>query len=121
MYAADDRIGVLLNENTTEETPEWIEWNLDGVVINRVPLDGVKRFLGRAFDGRGKLYAQFPIDARAGQIELKALDVESRRWVPVRPNLPEGTRAFLFGADGERLVYGLNVPGNVHLVWARPE
>jgi hypothetical protein len=121
MYAAADRVGALLNDHTSGETPEWVEWDLNGVVLRRVPLVGMQGLEGRAFDGRGRLYAQFPVEDHRSQRELRVLDSASGKWIPVRTNLPDQMTGFLLGADGDELVYRVNRVGNVHLVWSRPD
>jgi len=61
MYAAADRLGAIFNENFSERTPEWIEWDLNGAVLQRTPLVGSQKIYSRAFASNGRLYAQFPI------------------------------------------------------------
>jgi hypothetical protein len=119
MYTADDRVGAIFNENFAGATAEWIEWNLDGVVVARTPLTGSRRLHSRAYDGKGHLYAQFPNGDN--HKELRRLDTRDGQWVPVRANLPDDVSAFLLGADGDQLVYRVNRGGHVRLIWAKPD
>jgi hypothetical protein len=121
MYAADDRMGAIFNENFSGATPEWVDWDLNGLAIRRVPLKEAQHLISRAFNGKGKLYAQFRTDSRAAPTELRVLDTGTGEWLPVRANLPEQISAFLLGAEGDQLVYRVNRGGNVRLIWARPE
>ena len=121
MYAAADRVGALFSENASGETPEWVEWDLNGAVLRRVSLVGMRRLESRAFDSKGRLYAQFPVEGHGGQTELRVLDRGGGKWIPVRTNLPDQMTGFLLGAAGDELVYRVNRGGNVHLVWSRPD
>jgi hypothetical protein len=121
MYAAGDRIGAMFNENFAGATPEWVEWDLNGVVLHRILLVGMQRLQGRAFDSNGRLYAQFSAGGRDGQTVLKVLDKRTGEWISARTNLPGQMSAFLLGADGDELVYRVNRGGNVHLLWAKPD
>ena len=47
MYAADDRIGAMFNENTSGATPEWVEWDLNGAVLQRTLLTAARRLQSR--------------------------------------------------------------------------
>lgn len=121
VYAAADRIGAVVNESFSGRTPEWVEWDLNGAILRRVPLVGMK-LLGRAFDIEGRLYSKFPVEGHSSQTELRVLeDGSSGKWIPVRTNLPDPMTGFLLGADGDELVYRVSGPGNVHLVWSRPD
>jgi hypothetical protein len=121
MYAAADRIGALFNENFGGASPEWVEWDLKGALIRRIPFVETKRLESRAFDSKGRLFAQFAVEGDSRQTELKMLENSSGRWIPARTNLPDELRGFLLGADGDELVYRVNGGGNVHLVWSRPD
>lgn len=119
MYAAEDRIGAIFNKNVSNRTPEWVEWDLNGVVLARTPLSDLNR--GRAFGGNGRLYAQFPLAEDGSKTELKMLETSTGKWLPV-PNQPsEQAQEMLLGADGQELVYRINRGGNLHLLWARPD
>jgi hypothetical protein len=121
MYAADDRIGVVVNENFDKRIAEWVEWDLNGTLLQRIPLRDDISSLGRAFCGNGKLYAQFRVAERANQSELRVLEGKTGKWLLVRANLPEQVVGYLLGADGDQLVYRVAGGGNLRLVWARPE
>jgi len=121
MYAAADRLGAIFNENFSERTPEWIEWDLNGAVLQRTPLVGSQKIYSRAFASNGRLYAQFPIKDQIIRTELRVLERGTGKWIPVRANLPDQVAAFLLGADGDELVYRVHGGGNVQLIWARPE
>jgi hypothetical protein len=121
MYAADDRVGVIVDDNFAERTPEWVEWDLNGTLLQRIPLAGDPSSLGRAFGGNGKLYAQFRLTERGNQTELRVLESKTGKWLPARANLPEQVVGYLLGADGDQLVYRVAGGGNLRLVWARPE
>ncbi len=121
MYAADDRIGAIFNENMMGATPEWVEWDLNGNVLRRVLLPKSYSSLPRAFTRNGTLYAQFPAAGEGNEMELKSLEPQSGEWIPVRSNLPSHLKGFLLGADGDDLVYREIRDGIVRLVWAKPE
>ena len=121
MYAAKDRIGVMVNEHFDGRVPEWVEWDLNGRLLQRTLLMETPRLYSRGYAGTGQLYAQFPVNQETQEFALRMLDKATGKWTPVQSNLPAGTSAFLLGADGEDLVYRLNGGGNVHLIWARPE
>jgi len=121
MYAANERIGAVFNGNSANATPEWVEWDLDGSVLRRIPLPSKHGLYSRAFAGNGRLYAQFPVHDGAEATELKVLETATGNWTPLRSNLPGDAAAYLLGAEGDDLVYRLNRGGNMHLVWARPE
>jgi len=122
MAAAEGRIGAMFNDNFGGRVAEWVEWDLEGKLLRRVPLGGGANPEMRAFDGRGRLYGQFFKTDGSRGLELRRLEEGDRaNWRPVPTNLPDHTTGVLLGADGEQLVYRVNGGGNVRLIWARPE
>jgi len=122
MYAARDRIGILVHSHHANVTPEWLEWDLNGGNLTRTPV-AARLDRGRAFSGKGRLYAQF-VTGEGQDAQVKVLDTSTGNWSPVRINLPDHiTRngLMLLGADGDNLVFRLGGGGNVHLVWTIPE
>lgn len=119
MYAAQNRVGAVLNENHGGRTPEWVEWDLDGNLLHRTQIQQPAGY-GRAYTGRGHLYAQFPIDPDTTKTELRRLDPATNTWLPI-PNVQPATPSFLLGADGDHLIFQLGQPGNVQLVRSRPD
>jgi hypothetical protein len=76
---------------------------------------------GRAYTSDGRLYGRFAV-GHGLQHELRVLNNTTGAWTPVPSNLPtsaEADSAYLFGADGNELVYRVG-SGNVRLMWARP-
>lgn len=118
MYAAQNRIGALIND-LSNRTREWLEWDLDGNLLHRTPIQDLKGY-GRAFDAQGRLYAQFAIHPDRPETELRRLDPATKTWLPV-PNVQPETPSFLLGADGDQLVFQLGQPGNVQLTWSHPK
>jgi YD repeat-containing protein len=119
MEAAADRIGAVIHESFADDNPEWVEWDLNGNLISRTVLPDLGG-MGRAYTSDGKLYAQFLSTDRRRPV-LRRLDRTTGQWSPVATNLPEGVELpFLLGADGKDLVFRVG-PGNVRLLYARPE
>jgi hypothetical protein len=114
-------MGAIFNENFSGAIPEWVDWDLNGLGIRRIPLNNAQHLVGRAYDSKGNLYAQIRRDGRAAKTELNVLDPRTGEWLPARSNLPEQITAFLLGADGDHLVYQVNASGNLRLIWAKPQ
>ena len=106
MAFASDRIGAIVYDNWHQRVPEWIEWDLDGNLFSRTPMDSAEYSGGRAYTSSGELYAGV-IDAPPNQPALARLDRQSRCWQPVTIEgkfAPEPWK-LLIGADGDQLVF----------------
>jgi hypothetical protein len=120
MSAAADRMGAVIHWNQADNLPEWIEWSLDGRLLTRTTLPKDIRG-GRAYTSDGRLYGRFAV-GDGPQHELRVLNNTTGAWTSVPSNLPRSAEAdstYLFGADGNELVYRVGY-GNVRLIWARP-
>jgi hypothetical protein len=119
MAAASERIGALIHESFSGQSPEWVEWDLDGKQIRRSALVGREGGTGRAYTSAGKLYAH----ERVGkERRLRVLDLTDGQWKASALNLPEHLKdetMFLLGSDGEDLVFRVGY-GNYRLVTLRP-
>ncbi len=126
------RIGAVIHENFADQPAEWVEWDLDGKLINRTVLARDFAPLGRAFtrSSDGRLYSYDWLEKADGKKArpanskrvLRVLDTGSGTWQVVDDNLPREINedyGFLLGSDGDDLVYRVGY-GNVRLVWARP-
>jgi hypothetical protein len=114
MEAASDRIGAVIHENYADAPAEWVEWGLSGKLLSRTPVPGFSG-TGRAYTSDGVLYWQFR------ERQVRRLDTKTGKWSPAAVSLPEHEHIpFLLGADGKDLVYRPG-PGNVRLLYVRPE
>ena len=114
MSAAANRMGAVIHESYANQSPEWIEWSLDGKVLSRTTLPKNIRG-GRAYTSDGQLYGRFATGDWP-QHELRVLNTATGAWTPVQSNLPPDTEAaYLFGSHGNDLVYRVG-RGNVRLL-----
>lgn len=113
MAAAKDRIGAIVHENYSGQTPELVEWDLHGQLLSRTPIPK-RPESGRAYSAGGRLFAA-SWNSETKQHELNVLEPGSGAWTRVAD--PSTKVDFLLGADGEELVYSEQAPGVLHLRW----
>src|SRR5262249_14549536 len=118
MAIAKDRIGAIVYDHYAERTTEWIEWDFDGKLISRIPIN--RRLEGgRAYTASGKLYSG-EFDEKRKALILSVLDRETGTWKPVPNGPPIEQWKLLLGADGDDLVFR-SFSSPTELVWIRPE
>jgi hypothetical protein len=118
IYAAADRVGLLVHESYANNPAEFLQLDLNGNLLARTII-GTYLSAGRAYSGDGRFYARFRTGA-GKKLELRVLDPATGTWTPVPDNLPlDSERALLLGAQGNELVYKTSV-GITKLLWARP-
>lgn len=100
--AAEDRIGAMFYDHT-ENTPEWVEWDLTGKLLSRTSIQQ-QLHGGRAYTSNGKLYGRILTREPGLQQRLSVLDAKSGTWSTVTTELPRDA-AMLLGADGKVLVF----------------
>lgn len=115
LAVARDRVAAIIHENFSEQTPELIEWDLDGKLLARTPIAGVN--CGRAYTESGKLYGR-NYDRDRKIFEMFVLDTDTKQWKPTGEQQYMGEAGFLLGAQGDELVY--RATSSSDLVWLRP-
>jgi hypothetical protein len=116
LAVARDRVAAIIHESFSGQTPELLEWDLDGKVISQAPIPGGS-MCGRAYTHSGKLYAKF-LDTDSKTFGLYVLDTATRQWTPTGQRTYVGEQGILLGADGDDLVY--SAPSGMDLIWQRP-
>jgi hypothetical protein len=115
LAVARDRVAALIHESHAGQTPELLEWDLDGKIIARTPIPG-GTMCGRAYTQAGKLYAKF-LDKDSKTFGLYVFDTATRQWNPTGQRSYQGEQGILLGADGNDLVY--SAPAGADLIWQR--
>jgi len=104
---AHNKLGLLAWSGVTSSHGEWVELDLDGNLIRRVPMYDPR--VGEiAFTPDGHLYR-----LKHGSKQLLVLDQTTSAWKDAGPSpLP-----CLWGADGKQLVFSTYERGPIHLQW----
>jgi hypothetical protein len=114
-----DRVGIEAISGTSSDQREWVELDLDGNLLGRWRLDPSVEHFGVAFTSDNQLYVE-QRDAEGERPHLFRLNRASSTWEPVKVPATEGL--FLYGADGDALVFGRWPDGVMHMSWfAQPE
>jgi len=115
LAAARDRMAAIVHESFSGQTPELIEWDFDGKLLARTPIEGVN--CGRAYTASGKLYGR-NYDRETTMYEMFVLDTDTRKWKSTGERQYMGEWGLLLGAQGDELVF--RAPSGSDLIWRRP-
>lgn len=111
-----DRVGIQAVSGDTSDKREWVELDLSGNLTGRWRLDPSYRFPGVVLTSDDQAYVQRHDPATKSRQVLR-LNRTKSEWEPV--NSPN---ASLYGADGDKLVFGNWSDGMMHMSWfTQPE
>jgi hypothetical protein len=106
-----DRVGVEVVSGRISTQREWVELDLNGALTGRWKLDPHNQFPGVAFTSDNQAYVH-RYNGDTNSIQTFRLNRAASTWELV--NTPT---AELYGADGDKLVFGQWADGVMHLSW----
>jgi hypothetical protein len=114
--AVHDRVGLLAWSGDSSKRGEWVELDLNGQLIRRVPVDDPHGAGKLAFTSDGHLYRVDPSGQPKTSGRLLVLDRTAPEWTDVGSS----PAPFLWGADGNQLVFSTFENGPIRLQWFAP-
>ncbi len=111
IHVLRDHIGLVAFSGDSGNKQEWVEVDFDGNVLGRWRIDG-KAFAGVTPTSDGNVYAT-KSDPKTQKDIVVRLDRATSTWKPVAT----GTKAKLYGADGDQLIFSSWPKGVVLLDW----
>ncbi len=99
-------------------TREWLEFDLNGQLQERIPVSGSGYVAEVAMTDSGDVYAWLGSSYRNGTLNF--LDKKNKAWRPVKVNPVDPPLIGLDGADGNQLVRHDPYSRPTHYIWTQP-